>query len=83
MSFYGNISNAGRTNLTFDKIYPNRELMELKTSEDGVFVGRHILIEYDDNTFSRRRGYLSENDIPTLQNVINAGGGDSNMFYLY
>lgn len=60
MSFYGNISNAGRTNLTFDKIYPNRESMETNAQIDGVFVGRHILIEYDDNASSRRIGYLTE-----------------------
>ena len=66
MSFYGNISNAGKTNLTFDKVYPNRAMMEnaliLQNSghySDDVFVGRFVLIEYDDNTFSRRIGYLS------------------------
>jgi hypothetical protein len=25
---------------------------------DGVFVGRFVLVEYDDNTNARRRGYL-------------------------
>lgn len=62
MSFYGNISNAGKTNLTFDKIYPNRKTMDEKAATDGVFIGRFVLVEYDDNTFSRRRGYLNPNE---------------------
>lgn len=61
MSFYGNISNAGRTNLTFDKIYSSRYQMEEALKQgDGVFVGRYVLIEYDDNTFSRREGYINK-----------------------
>ena len=60
MSFYGNISNAGKTNLTFDKIYSNRRQMEANIKTDGVFVNRFVLIEYDDNTFSRKRGFIDE-----------------------
>lgn len=60
MSFYGNISNAGKTNLTFDKIYSTRRQMEGNATSDGVFVNRYVLIEYDDNTFSRKRGYINE-----------------------
>jgi hypothetical protein len=59
MSFYGNISNAGKSNLTFDKIYSSRKQMEANIKTDGVFVNRFVLIEYDDNTFSRKRGYLN------------------------
>lgn len=62
MSFYGNISNAGKTNLTFDKIYPNRKTMIDEQSSDEVFIGRFVLVEYDDNTFPHRRGYLNPND---------------------
>lgn len=60
MSFYGSVSNAGKTTLTFDKVYPNRQAMETYCKEDGVFVGRCVLIEYDDNTFAYVRGYATE-----------------------
>lgn len=66
MGFYGNISNASKTNLTFDKIYPNRKTMVENEKTDEVFVGRFVLIEYDDNTFPRRRGYLNPKDDTTL-----------------
>ena len=58
MSFYGSISNAGKTSLTFDKVYPNRKLMEESCQNDGVFVGRCVLVEYDDNTFAYNSGYI-------------------------
>lgn len=58
MSFYGNISNAGKTQMSFDRVYPNRKIMEENASTDGVFIGRFVLIEYDDNTYSRRTGYI-------------------------
>ena len=28
MSFYGNISNAGKTQMSFDRVYPKRKIME-------------------------------------------------------
>lgn len=58
MSFYGNISNAGKTQMSFDRVYPNRKIMEENASTDGVFVGRFVLVEYDDNTYSHRTGYI-------------------------
>ena len=48
MSFYGNISNAGKTQMSFDRVYPNRKIMEENAPTDGVFVGRFVLVEYDD-----------------------------------
>lgn len=71
MSFYGNISNAGKTNLTFDKIYANRKQMDQYASTDDVYIGRYVLVEYDDNTFSYREGYLKESSLPQHQNKIN------------
>jgi hypothetical protein len=49
MGFYGNISNVGKTNMTFDIIYPNRFTMDNNVNEDGVYAGRYVLIEYDTN----------------------------------
>ena len=58
MSFYGNISNAGKTSLIFDRVYPNRKAMDNNCQEDEVFVGRCVLIEYDDNTFAYNQGFV-------------------------
>lgn len=63
MGFYGNISNAGKTQISFDRIYANRKQMEKFCSSDNVFIGRKILIEYDDNTYPRRQGYIKPEDV--------------------
>ena len=61
-SYFGNIQNAERTQLRFDKIYSSRKAMEDALAEgDGVFIGRFVLVEYDDNTTPRRYGYLERN----------------------
>lgn len=65
MSFYGNIANGSKTNLTFDKVYPNRSQMDSAVESDGVFIGRFVLVEYDDNSYSYRRGYLGTEGVPT------------------
>ena len=49
MGFYGNITNTARTQFQFDRVYPNRYSMELSMSTDGVYAGRYVLIEYDQN----------------------------------
>ena len=74
MSFYGNISNAGKTQMSFDRVYPNRKIMEENASTDGVFVGRFVLIEYDDNTMdeiiSTTALYVRERLIPVINQVF-------------
>ena len=47
-SFYGNITNTSRTQFQFDKIYPNRYEMDRNATRDGVYLGRYVLVEYDD-----------------------------------
>ena len=49
MGFYGNITNVSRTQFQFDKIYPNRKAMEQAMLNDGIYLGRHVLIEYDND----------------------------------
>lgn len=49
MGFYGNITNVSRTQFQFDRIYSNRVEMEKNKLSDGIFIGRHVLIEYDQN----------------------------------
>lgn len=46
MGFYGHISNVQRTSMTFDKIYPNRTIMDASVHTDGVYAGRYVLVEY-------------------------------------
>jgi hypothetical protein len=47
MSFYGNVTNTSRTHFQFDRIYSNRKEMETHKSEDGIYAGRYVLVEYD------------------------------------
>ena len=48
MGFYGNITNTNRTQFVFDKIYPNRTDMEKATTTDGIFIGRFVLVDYNE-----------------------------------
>lgn len=48
MSFYGNITNTSRTQFQFDKTFPNRVTMDKNASTDGVYIGRFVLVEYDE-----------------------------------
>lgn len=47
MGFYGNITNTSRTQFQFDRTYPNRSVMDKSATTDGVYIGRYVLIEYD------------------------------------
>ena len=46
MGFYGNITNTSNTTFSFDRIYPNRLSMDANASNDGIFIGRYVLVEY-------------------------------------
>lgn len=49
MGFYGNslaASSAAKTQFTFDRIYSNRYEMDYNCLNDGVYIGRYILIDY-------------------------------------
>lgn len=47
MSFYGNVTNTSRTHFQFDRIYASRKEMESHKNEDGIYAGRFVLVEYD------------------------------------
>lgn len=47
MGFYGNITNTSKTTFQFDKIYPNKLSMDANVNNDGIFIGRYVLVEYD------------------------------------
>lgn len=70
MGFYGNISSANRSSFQFDKIYKNRHAMDLNAATDGVFIGRYVLVDYDQE--------VSLSDIKTavgegsdVENIVN------------
>lgn len=49
MGFYGNqlaVANAAKTQFTFDRVYANRYTMDLNMADDGVYIGRYVLVEY-------------------------------------
>jgi hypothetical protein len=76
MGFYGNITNVNNSTFVFDKIYANRKDMELHAEDDGVFVGRYVLVDYNldnphpgseqqrlyNNTSRPERFYFSQED---------------------
>ena len=45
--FYGDIKRVHSSPYVFDKIYPNRTIMDEKCASDGVYIGRYVLIEYN------------------------------------
>lgn len=47
MGFYGNITNASRTQFQFDRVYANRAEMDEGALTDGIFMNRYVLVEYD------------------------------------
>ena len=47
MGFYGKVEHADKLNFVIDKIYPNRKTMDASVDTDGVFIGRYVLIEYE------------------------------------
>ena len=48
MGFYGNITNTSKTNFSYDKIYETRTEMDGNANLDGVFLGRYVLVNYDE-----------------------------------
>ena len=58
MGFYGNITNANKTQFTFDRTYPNRKTMEARLATDEIYLGRYVLIEYDTDSTHTLDTYL-------------------------
>lgn len=67
MGFYGNITNTTRTQFSFDATYPSRYEMDTQVANDGVYVGRYVLVEYDKNI----KGSLS--GIPQVYKITTDG----------
>lgn len=47
MGFYGNITNTSKTQFQFDRIYSSRTEMDTQKYQDGIYAGRYVLVEYD------------------------------------
>jgi hypothetical protein len=69
MGFYGNITNTSQTQFSFDRTYTSRTEMDGSANNDGVFVGRYVLIEYDTEYSSEdyKQAYRSNDE---TENVI-------------
>ena len=59
MGFYGNIATSNMTSFSFDRIYSSKWLMDQNAEYDGVFLGRYVLVEYDEPPIT---GYYNSND---------------------
>ena len=53
MSLYGGIKRIDDTVFKFDKIYRSRDQMDQAASNDGVHVGRYVLVEYGERYHKR------------------------------
>ena len=47
MGFYGKVEHTDKLNFVIDRIYPNRKKMESSANEDGIFAGRYVLVDYE------------------------------------
>ena len=61
MSFYGKITNTEKSPFSFDRIYSSRRAMELAMSQDDVYAGKFVLVEYD-KSFSNANFYRAYRD---------------------
>lgn len=52
MAFYGKINSNAKSSFSFDKVYPTRQMADLYAQQDGIFVGRFILVDYDHGDYS-------------------------------
>lgn len=85
MGFYGNITNTNKTTFQFDKIYPNRLSMDANVNNDGIFIGRYVLVEYDQNTaypvvFIQDNKFYSSPNFETITRI--QYGQNSDQIYL-
>lgn len=69
MSFYGNITNTAKTTFSFDHIYTTRVEMDKYANTDGVFLGRYVLVNYDEPPI---QGYFDGKDFYNGQSYIEA-----------
>ena len=79
MGFYGNITNTSNTTFSFDRIYPNRLAMDANANNDGIFIGRYVLVEYDNKATISNIFIDTTNVVKTQQE----NGVNVNYYYGY
>lgn len=93
MGFYGNITNTSNTTFSFDRIYPNRLAMDANANNDGIFIGRYVLVEYDQNAaypniYINNGKYYSSPNFEEITRIKYKSGGrpasdtSNDVFYL-
>ena len=90
MGLYGMTSGQalGRGTFTFDRIVPNRYLLDSRVNNDSVMPGRYALIEYDRpvavvsdiNNFTYEKGSKAYDIIPVKDGVIDIAEGTDCIF---
>ena len=93
MGFYGNITNTSNTTFSFDRIYPNRLAMDTNANNDGIFIGRYVLVEYEQsaaypNIYINNGKYYSSPNFEEVTRIKYKSGGrpasdtSNDVFYL-
>ena len=93
MGFYGNITNTSNTTFSFDRIYPNRLAMDANANNDGIFIGRYVLVEYEQsaaypNIYINNGKYYSSPNFEEVTRIKYKSGGrpasdtSNDVFYL-
>lgn len=93
MGFYGNITNTSNTTFSFDRIYPNRLAMDANANNDGIFIGRYVLVEYEQsaaypNIYINNGKYYSSPNFEEATRIKYKSGGrpasdtSNDVFYL-
>ena len=90
MGLYGMTSGQalGQGTFTFDRIVPNRYLLDSRVNNDSVMPGRYALIEYDRpvavvsdiNNFTYEKGSKAYDIIPVKDGVIDIAEGTDCIF---
>ena len=72
MGFYGNITDAARTQFQFDIIYASRKEMDQHATDDGVYMGRFVLVNYENQysePLSQEEETFYEGQEPSLYTI--------------
>ena len=92
--FYGNIAHSNKTAIQFDRIYHSRKEMDESIAGDGIFVGRYVLIDYDEPAISgyyvqAQNRFYTTNTVQTTSAIITPVEGSlyldltTNKYYKY
>lgn len=63
MSLYGLERRVNHSPFQFDKVYRSRCVMDEQAAEDGVYIGRYVLIQYSEDKYNLPEGTSIDPDI--------------------